>query len=164
MDELRTSALANLAAGDLALLAAAVRSDHPGRAVVYFAIVNVALAVLWGTVGSSGRARRDAKRAPVAHSQAAIEAATVTRRRVLVGLVPIVAVLGVLVGIAPESAAVIAGVPAGIGAADLWTAGWLRSFERARSDLVLREAGASPFSGGSRPVYTRPMAELTDET
>jgi hypothetical protein len=82
----------------------------------------------------------------------------------LVGLVPVVAVLVVLVVIAPESAALIAGVPAGIGAGDLWMLSWVRTFERTRNDRALREASSSPFAAGARSVYTLPMNDATDAT
>ena len=95
---------------------------------------------------------------------AVLEPCALTRRRIMIGLAPVVIVLGVLIAIAPESAAVVAGVPAGMGAGDLWMLGWLRTFERTRDDTVLREAAASPFAAANRPVYTLPMNEPTDAT
>lgn len=164
VDELRTNAVANLVIGDAALIVAAFRADRPSRAVVLFAVVAIVLALVTGRFGPNGRTRRDLARAPQPPAGAAMEAVAQTRRRVLVGLVPVVLVLGLLVALSPESAAVIAGVPAGAGAGDLWMLGWLRNFERTRNDTVLREAAASPFVAGSRAVYTLPMNEATDLT
>lgn len=163
-DQLRTNAVANLAIGDVALLVAAFRADHPGWAVVVFAVVAGVLAPVSARFGPNGRIRRDAARATHPPPGAVLEPFTLTRRRILVGLAPVVLALGVLCAIAPASAAVIAGVPAGIGAGDLWMLGWLRTFERTRDDTVLREAATSPFAAASRSVYTLPMNEATDAT
>ena len=163
-DQLRTNAVANLSIGDAALFVAAFRADHPGRAVTLFAAVAVVLALVSGRFGPNGRIRRDAARATHPPAGAVLEPFGSTRRRILVGLAPVVIVLGVLIAIAPESAAVIAAVPAGMGAGDLWMLGWLRTFERTRDDTVLREAAKSPFTAANRPVYTLPMNEATDAT
>lgn len=163
-DELRTSAVANLVIGDAALLVAAFRVDQPGRAVVLFAVVAIILALVTGRFGPNGRTRRDVPRAPHPPQGAVMEPLSLTRRRVIVGLVPVAMVLGVLIAVAPESAAVIAGVPAGVGAGDLWMGGWLRAYERSRDDMVVRETGASPFVAGNRTVYTLPMKDATDPT
>jgi hypothetical protein len=164
LDDLRTNAIANLAIGDIGLLAAAIRSDHPGRAVVLFAIVNVVLAVIWGGFGPASRLRREAPRASTPPEWHSIEPPNVTRRRVLVGLAPVVLVLAVVIVVAPESAAVLAGVPAGIGAGELWLLGWARRYQDDNSEELLRDVPASPFTGGKRTVYTRPMNEATDAT
>ena len=164
VDDLRTNAIANLAIGDAALLAAAILSDHPGRAVVLFAIVNVVLAVIWGGFGPASRLRRDAPHAASPPGEHSIESTTATRRRVLVGLAPIALVLVVVIGVAPESAAVLAGVPAGIGAGELWLLGWARRYQDEHREELLRDVPASPFTGGQRTVYTRPMNEATEAT
>jgi hypothetical protein len=164
VDELRTNAVANLVIGDAVLLVAAFRADHPGRAVALFAAVSVVLAIVSGRFGPNGRTRRDVARAGHPPAGAVLEPGALTRRRTLVGLAPVAVVLGVLIAIAPESAAVIAGVPAGVGAGDLWMLGWLRSFERTSDDAVLRETGKSPFVFGNRAVYTLPRNDVTDPT
>ncbi len=164
VDDLRTTAIANLAVGDAGLLAAAIRADHPGRAVVLFALVNVVLAVIWGRFGPTARLRGEAPRASSPPGGRPLEPPDVTRRRVAVGLIPVVAVLAVLVGVAPESAAVLAGVPAGIGAGELWLLGWARRFQDGRREELLREVPSSPFTAGQRAVYTLPMNEATDTT
>ncbi len=164
VDELRANAVANLIVGDAALLITAFRVDQPGRAVVLFAVVALVLGVVAGRFGPNGRTRREVARAGPPPAGRAMEPTSLTRRRVLVGLAPVAIVLGVLIAVAPESAAVIAGVPAGVGAGDLWMIGWLRTFERERRDTVLREAGTSPFVAGSRAVYTLPMTEVTEPT
>lgn len=163
-DELRASALANLVVGDTALLVGAARADHPGRTIVWFALANLALAVIWATVGPSGRLRRQAPRAAAPPAGAVVEDAAATRRRVIVGLAPIGVALAVLVVLAPESAAILAGVPAGIGSGDLWTGGWLRRYERERRDELLREAPRTAFSGGARETYTRPIEDVIEAT
>ena len=162
--ELRTSALANLVIGDAGLLVAAIRSDTPGQSVVLFAVVNIVLALVWGRFGPAGRIRREAPRAPLAPQGAVVESVATTRRRVLVGLVPVVGLVAVLIAINPQSGAVLAGVPAGVGAGELWVLGWLRRFEAERGDELLREPPASAFTAGPRPVYTRPMNDETDAT
>lgn len=164
VDDLRTNAIANLAIGDAGLLAAAIRSDHPGRTVVLFAIVNIALAVIWGGIGPASRLRREAPRASTPPGGRSIERPGTTRRRVLVGLAPVVLVLAAAIGLVPESAAVVAGVPAGIGAGELWLLGWARRYQDQTSEELLRDVPASPFTGGQRNVYTRPMNEATDVT
>ena len=163
-DQLRTNAVANLMIGDAALLVAAFRTDRPGRSVVLFAVVAIVLALVSGRLGANGRIRRDAVRADLPPAGAAFEAPALTRRRILTGLAPVVIVVGVLVAVAPESAAVIAGVPAGVGTGDLWMLGWLRAFERDRDDTILREAAGSPFAASNRPIYTLPRNEPTDAT
>ena len=164
VDELRTNAVANLVIGDAALLVAAFRADHPGRAIALFAAISVVLALVSGRFGPNGRIRREIARAGHPPAGAVLEPASLTRRRVLIGLAPVAIVLGVLIVIAPESAAVIAGVPAGVGAGDLWMVGWLRTFERTHDDHVLRETGTSAFVAGNRPVYTLPRTDVTDPT
>ena len=164
VDDLRANAIANLAIGDIGLLAAAIRADHPGRAVVLFALVNIALAIVWGGLGPAGRLRKEALRASSPPSGRALEPPNVTRRRVAVALIPAVAVLAVLVGVAPETAAVLAGVPAGIGAGELWLLGWARKFQQGHREELLRDVPSSPFTGGQRAVYTLPMNEATDAT
>ncbi len=164
VDDLRANAIANLAIGDVGLLAAAIRADHPGRAVVLFAIVNIVLAVVWGGFGPASRLRRDAPRAATPPAEHSIESPGRTRRRVLVGLAPVMLVLAVVIGVAPESAAVLAGVPAGIGAGELWLLGWARRYQVDNSEELLRDVPSSPFTGGQRTVYTRPMNEATDVT
>ena len=164
VDDLRTNAIANLAVGDIGLLAAAIRVDHPGRAIVLFALVNIAIAVSWGRLGPGGRLRREAPLASVPPGGRALEELSVTRRRVCVALIPAVVVLAVLVGLAPETAAVVAGVPAGVGAGELWLLGWARKFQDDHREELFREAPSSPFSAGRREVYTLPMNEVTDAT
>jgi hypothetical protein len=164
VDDLRANAIANLAIGDVGLLAAAIRADHPGRAVVLFAIVNIVLAVVWGGFGPASRLRRDAPRATTPPAEYSIEPPGRTRRRVLVGLGPVMLVLAVVIGVAPESAAALAGVPAGIGAGELWLLGWARRYQVDNSEELLRDVPSSPFTGGQRTVYTRPMNEATDVT
>ena len=72
--------------------------------------------------------------------------------------------LAVVIGVAPESAAVLAGVPAGIGAGELWLLGWARRYQVDNSEELLRDVPSSPFTGGQRTVYTLPMNEATDVT
>ena len=164
VDDLRANAIANLVVGDIGLLAAAIRADHPGRAVALFALVNIALAIVWGGPGPAGRLRKEALRASSPPGGRALEPVSVTRRRVCVALIPAVAVLAVLVGVAPEVAAVLAGVPAGIGAGELWLLGWARRFQREHREELLREVPPSPFTRGERAVYTLPMNAVTDAT
>jgi hypothetical protein len=163
-DELRTSAIANLVIGDAGLLVAAIRSDTPGQSVVLFALVNVVLAVIWGRFGPPGRVRRDAPRAPAPPEGSTIEPVSATRRRVLTGLVPVVGFIAILIAINPQSGAILAGVPAGVGAGELWVLGWARRFEAERGDELLRDPPASAFTAGPRAVYTRPMNDETDAT
>lgn len=162
VDDLRANATANLAVGDIGLLAAAIRADHPGRAVVLFALVNIALAIVWGGLGPAGRLRKEALRAASPPAGRPLEPPNVTRRRVAVALIPAVVVLAVLVGVAPQTAAVLAGVPAGIGAGELWLLGWARKFQEDHREELVRDVPSSPFTGGQRAVYTLPMNEATD--
>jgi hypothetical protein len=164
VDDLRAHAIAYLAIGDVALLAAAIRGDHPGRAVVLFAAVNVVLAIVWGGFGPAGRLRRDAPRAAPPPGGRPMEPTSATRRRVLVGLAPIALILAIVIVVAPESAAVLAGVPAGIGAGELWLLGWARRYQDDRREELLQDVPASPFTGRRRTVYTRPMNEATEAT
>ena len=164
VDELRASALANLTIGDAGLLVAAILSDAPGRAVVVFAAVNIVIAVLWARFGPSGKVRRLAPRAGTPPDDAVVEETSVVRRRVWIGLIPVAVMVAILIAIAPESAAVLAGVPAGVGAGDLWVLGWARRYEAERREEILRQVPRSPFSGGQRLVYTRPMNDATDAT
>ena len=161
VDDLRANATANLAVGDVGLLAAAIRADHPGRAVVLFALVNIALAIVWGGLGPAGRLRKEALRAASPPAGRPLEPPKVTRRRVAVALIPAVVVLAVLVGVAPQTAAVLAGVPAGIGAGELWLLGWARKFQEDHREELVRDVPSSPFTGGQRAVYTLPMNEAT---
>ena len=164
VDELRTSALANLVIGDAAMVVAAFRADRPGRAIVLFAVVTGVLALVSGRFGPNGRVRRELARSAQPAGGTPVEALRATRRRIIIGLVPVAIILVVLVGVAPESAAVIAGVPGGVGSGDMWMLGWVRNFERTRGDVALREIGSSPFVASNRPVYTLPMNAETDET
>lgn len=162
--ELRESAIANLVLGDAVLLVAAARSDHPGREVVWFAVVNIALTLIWNRFGPSGKLRKEAPRAAAVPADAVVAGRSAIRRQLMKGLAPVAIVLVVLVVMAPESAAVLAGVPAGVGAADLWLLGWLRTYEAERRDELFRETSSSPFVAERRPVYMRPMNEDTAET
>ncbi len=160
--ELQTSAVANLVIGDAGLLVAAIASDSPGTSVVLFAVVNVVLALIWGRVGPTGRIRAGAARAPEPPEGFTVEGLGATRRRVLTGLVPVAGLVGVLIAVNPRSGAVLAGVPAGVGTADLWVRGWVRRFESAHREELLRQPPASAFTAGARPIYTRPVNEETD--
>lgn len=164
VDELRVNAIASLIIGDLALVVALVRVDRPGQSAVLFVAIALILAILWATVGPSGHARKAAAKAPEPPGDAAIEPQSLTVRRTLVGLAPVAVAVGALIALRPETGVILAGVPAGIGAGDLWTLGWARSFETSRGDALLRESPPTPFSGGRRPLYTRPMKELTEAT
>jgi hypothetical protein len=55
-------------------------------------------------------------------------------------------------------------VPAGIGAGELWLLGWARRYQDEHREELLRDVPASPFTGGQRAVYTRPMNEATEAT
>ena len=49
------------------------------------------------------------------------------------------------------------GVVAAVGAVDIRNFRWVRDRERAEGDELFRELGGSPFAGGKRALYTRPM-------
>lgn len=160
-NELRTSAGANLVVGDACLLLAAIRVDHPGTTILLFAAVSVVVAVAWARLHDLA-AR--AARAGALPAGVDVEAVAATRRRVIMGLLPAAVVLAVLVAVWPQGAALIAALPAGVGAGDLWTIGGIRRLEQDRHDEVLRESPPSVFSLRRRRVYTRPMNDTTDAT
>jgi hypothetical protein len=164
VDELRANAIASLVIGALGLLAAVVRVDRPGQIATLFVGITLIMGVLWATVGPSGHARTSAAIASERPGAATLEPPAVTVRRTLAGLAPVAIAVGALVALRPETGAILAGVPAGIAAGDLWTLAWVRRFESSCGAALLRESPPSPFSGGRRPLYTRPMKELTEET
>ncbi len=94
---------------------------------------------------------------PDAAQDARVEAPRLTVRRVLISLVlPLIAV-GVAAALGPGLAVVMGGVVAGVGAGDIRNFRWVRERERDGGDVLFRELGGSPFAGGKRPLYTRPM-------
>ncbi len=121
------------------------------------------IAVVWGTVGAAGRTRAMAPRATRVPEGAVAEGLGGTRRRVTVAFLPVALVMAALVALSPAAAALIAGVPAGIGAGDLWFLQWVQRFQRERGDELLREVG-SPFAVRQRSLYTFPMNDATDPT
>ena len=64
---------------------------------------------------------------------------------------------GVAAALGPGLAVVMGGVVAAVGAVDIRNFRWVRDRERAEGEAIFRERGASPFAGGKRPLYTRPM-------
>jgi hypothetical protein len=161
--EIRLEALARLVTGDVGLVVALVRGAAPGAAIAAFLLVNVVLGVIWAWRGQ-GRLRALAPVAPRADDEAELETPDATKRRVIKGIAPAFVAVVVLALVYPGAGAVIAGVPAGIGAGDLHLLGWLRRLERDREECFLRETPQSAFSGVRRPVYTRPISEVTAAT
>ncbi len=153
--ELRTSAIANFVVGDFALLAALVQLKGPGQAATLFCLIAAVMGILWATIGPSGRLRKQTRLAPQPPTDHIQESSGTTTRRTLIGLLPIAAGLAVCLIYIPETAAILAGIPSGIGAGDLWTLAWSRKFETTNGDAILREAPPNPFSGATRTVYTQ---------
>ena len=161
--EIRLEAIARLVTGDVGLIVALIRGAEPGSAIATFLLVNVVMGVIWAWRGQ-GRLRAHAPIAPRADEEAELEGPEATKRRVIKGNVPSFLAVVVLALVYPAAGAVIAGVPAGIGAGDLHLLSWLRRLEREREECFLREAPQSAFSGARRPVYTLPTSEVTAAT
>jgi hypothetical protein len=91
------------------------------------------------------------------------EVSGTVRRSILALAVPLAAVLLVWL-VDPELAAWVGGVPFGVGIVDLYGSRWVERHEQASGDGLFRERGGSPFVGGRRPIYTRPLSESTFST
>jgi hypothetical protein len=128
-----------------------------GRALVPFA---VAFAVVAAVSGYASRWLRDAEPAGAA-AGTRVETTALTVRRSLVGLVVALLAVGVAAVIGGGLAAVLGGVVAAVGAVDLANMRWVRRREAETGALIFRELGSSPFSGGRRPLYTRPTKDIT---
>jgi hypothetical protein len=154
--ELRATGLAQAVIGVGGLVAALAVGASPGRALVPFA---VAFAVVSAVSAYASRWMREA-RTPAA-GDAPVEPSSQTLRRCGVGMA--VALVAVVAAVAFGEAlgAVLGGVVAAAGAVDLRNLAWVRARERASGEAVFRELGSSPFSGGRRPLYTRPTNDST---
>ena len=152
--ELRLTGSGLLGLGVACLVVAAATGDIAAvRLVVPFV---VALAAVGGFSLYNSRWLRAAPR-PAVRDRVRVEEPSHTTRRVLVSLVlPLIAV-GVAVALGPGLAVVMGGVVAGVGAVDVRNFRWVRERERAEGAEIYRELGGSPFAGGKRPLYTRPM-------
>jgi hypothetical protein len=152
--ELRLTGSGLVALGIACLIVAAASGDIGlARLAVPFL---VAFAAVGGFSLYNSRWMRSAAR-PDAAPGARVEAPRLTMRRVLVSLVlPLIAV-GVAAALGPGLAVVMGGVVAGVGAVDIRNFRWVRERERHEGDVLFRELGGSPFAGGKRPLYTRPM-------
>ena len=152
--ELRASGLIYAVLGAVGLVGSLARDTDAARAVVAFVVAAVILgAVSW----LSTRWLRAADAAPAAPDAAPVEPSGLTVRRVLVGLsLPLVAVVA-SIALSAGLAAVLGGVVAGIGAIDLLTLSAVRRRQGRTGGVLYRELGGSPFAGGRRPLYTRPI-------
>jgi hypothetical protein len=151
--ELRTSGAGQVVIGLAGLLAALVIGDlSVAQALVPFVVVVV---LVGGISVWSTRWLRNPD-LPKPGGGGAIEPASETVRRTMVMLVlPLVFVV-VVVAIVPPAAVALAGVVAGVGAVDLWNFNSVRAREHAMRRGIYRELGPSTFTGGRRPLYTRP--------
>lgn len=152
--ELRFTGSGLLALGIACLVVAAASRDvAAARLAVPFVVAFVAVG---GFSLYNSRWLRAAPR-PAAAPGVRIEEARLTARRVLVSLLlPLIAV-GVAAALGPGLAVVMGGVVAGVGAVDIRNFRWVRERERAEGGEIYRELGGSPFAGGKRALYTRPM-------
>ena len=151
--ELRITGSFLVALGVACLLVAATVGIAPVRLIVPFAVAFVAVGAF--SLRNS-RWLRAAPR-PAAVNGVRIEERSHTARRVLVSLVlPLIAV-GVAASLGPGLAVVMGAIVAGVGAVDIRNFLWVRELERSEGDEIFRELGSSPFAGGKRPLYTRPM-------
>jgi hypothetical protein len=152
--ELRITGSGLLALGVALLIVAAASGDvGPARLAVPFVVAFVAVG---GFSLYNSRWLRAAPR-PAPAAGVRIEEPRLTVRRMLISLIlPLIAV-GVAAALGPGLAVVMGGVVAGVGAVDMRNFRWLRERERAEGAEVFRELGGSPFAGGKRPLYTRPM-------
>jgi hypothetical protein len=156
--ELLASGVGQLVIGLAGLLAGALATDAgPARAIVPFV---VAFLVLGGVSLLTTRWLRDAEPGG-ADPGVRVETAGLTVRRTGVTLALAAAAVALLTLVSGGLGAVLGGVVAGIGAVDLANRAWVRRRERATGLAIYRELGASPFSGGRRPLYTRPRKDIT---
>lgn len=152
--ELRVTGSGLLALGVACLIVAAASGDvEPARLGVPFAVAFLAVGAF--SLQNSRWLRAAAR--PGAEAGIRIEERGHTVRRLLVSLIlPLIAV-AVAAALGPGLAVVMGGVVAAVGAVDIRNFRWVRDRERAEGDEIFRELGGSPFAGGKRPLYTRPM-------
>lgn len=156
--ELTVSGAGQLAVGIAGLVIALTAGDTAtGRAIVPFA---VAFALVGAVSAYGSRWLRDAEPSGAADG-VRVETAGLTVRRTLVGLVVALVAVGVAALIGGGLAAVLGGVVAAVGAVDLVNLAWVRRREAETGAAIFRELGGSPFSGGRRPLYTRPRKDIT---
>ena len=156
--ELTVSGAGQLAVGIAGLVIALVADDTgAGRAIVPFAVAFL----LVGAVSAYGSRWLRGAEPDGAAEGARVETAGLTVRRTLVGLVVALVAVGIAALIGGGLAAVLGGVVAAVGAVDLANLSWVRRREAETGALIFRELGGSPFSGGRRPLYTRPRKDIT---
>jgi hypothetical protein len=158
--ELTTSGTGYLVIGLVGLAGALARGVAPGRALVPFLVVGAVLAFVQYRFGF-GWMRRLADDAGRPPKDVVEEPASATIRRVLTSLLLIAAAVALAIAVVSGvTAAVVGGVAAGVGAVDIVAARWAHDWDHGGTTL-LREVGTSPFSGGRRPLYTRPSSART---
>lgn len=151
--ELRTSGVGQVLIGLVGLILALAFGDLSlGQALVPFAVV---LVLVGGISVWSTRWLRDPQ-LPAAEGGGAIEPPGETVRRTMVVLVLPLVFMAVVVALVPAGAVALAGVVVGVGVVDLWNFNSVRAREHAMRRGIYRELGASTFTGGRRPLYTRP--------
>jgi hypothetical protein len=156
--ELTVSGVGQLAVGVAGLVIALLTSDDgAGRLIVPFA---VAFVLIGAVSGWASRWLREAEPGGAAED-ARVEPSGQTVRRSLVSLVVALLAVALLTIIGSGLAAVLGGVVAAVGAVDLANLSWVRRREARTGTALYRELGASPFSGGRRPLYTRPTKDIT---
>jgi hypothetical protein len=154
--ELRITGVAQVVIGVGGLVGALGAGATAGRALVPFAVSFL----LVGLVSGYGSRWLRAAPAPPA-GDAPVEPPAQTLRRC--GIAMSMALLAVVaaVAIGGPLGAVLGGVVAAVGAVDLRNLAWIRGREATSGAVVYRELGRSPFSGGRRPLYTRPTNDIT---
>jgi len=152
--ELRVTGTGQAALGIAILFVALAGTDIPrARAILPFIVAFVAVGAF---SFYNARWLRGAPMPPAA-SGVRVEERNLTIRRTVITLVlPLIAV-GVVSVLSIGLAVVLGGILAGVGAVDLRNFIWVRDREGTTGQAIYRELGKSPFSGGKRPLYTRPM-------
>jgi hypothetical protein len=152
--ELRVTGTGQAALGLACLFVALTATNIPPvRAILPFVVAFVAVGAF---SHYNARWLRTAP-TPAAAPGVRVEERNLTLRRTLISLILPVVAIGVMSVLSIALAVVLGGIVAGVGAVDLRNFVWVRDRERERNVEIYRELGRSPFSGGKRPLYTRPM-------
>lgn len=158
--ELLTSGVGYLVLGVAGVLGALARGAGPGRVLVPFAVVLLALALVQARTGFAW-VRRSVREAGPPPSGAAEERGTATVRRTATALLLYLVAVVVAIAVGRGLGGIVGGVAAGVGLVELYAARWVAARERKDGVELLREAPSHPFASGRRPVYTRPVSAAT---